>query len=354
MKKTLGPLQLAAVLILALLALLALTSSPQDLSLEDTVGLERPALQIDESYEPYVIPWYLDAPEDAQKKGTLNFYFMSTNNMPFQETGDAPGKWGDSCLVVFPNGETMLIDGGDGGYEDLLLQNLIYLGVERLDHVVLTHPHGDHCWAIVKPGGLMDRIEIGHVYHNGMYNTGWGENMKIIETRTAEKGIPLTVWKAGDTMQLGDVSIEILGPGPECAGVETDTTAVLNNNSLMIRFDYKEFSALFTGDIYVKAEMEYVSDMPDKLDVDLLKIPHHGRTTSNSNAFIKKVTPQVAVATGGVALQPEVYEAYAKRGADVYLDYCDGYICVSSDGTELTVVTSHERNTEVYDRYDQD
>lgn len=351
MKKTLRPLRLAAALILVLLTL---AGCAKNLSLQDTVGCKRPALQIAESYEPYVIPWYLDAAEDARKKGTLNFYFMSTNNMPFQEDSEAPGKWGDSCLVVFPNGETMLIDGGDDGYEELLLQNLAYLGVEKLDYVVLTHPHSDHCWAIVKPEGLMDRMEIGQVYYNGMYNTGWGENEKIIETKTEEKGIPLTVWKAGDAMQIGDVSIEILGPGPDCAGVRTDTTAVLNDNSLMIRFDYQEFSALFTGDIYVKAEMDYVSDIADKLDVDLLKIPHHGRTTSSSNAFIKAVTPQVAVATGGVALQPEVYKAYAKRDAKVYLDYCDGYICVSSDGTELTVVTSHERNTDVYDIYDQD
>ena len=351
MKNTFRPLWLVAVL---LLALLVLAGCSKNLSLEDTVGIARPALQIAESYEPYVIPWYLDAAEDAKKKETINFYFMSTNNMPFQETSEAPGKWGDSCLVVFPNGETMLIDGGDDGYEDLLFQNLTYLGVEKLDYVVISHPHSDHGWAIVKQGGLMDRMEIGHIYHNGMYNTGWGKNMKIIETRAEEKGIPLTVWKAGDTMQIGDVSIEILGPGPECAGVETDTTAVLNNNSLMIRFDYKDFSALFTGDIYVKTEVDYVSDIPEKLDVDLLKIPHHGRTTSNCNAFIKAVTPKVAVATGGVALQPEIYKAYAKRDADVYLDYCDGYICVSSDGTELTVVTSHERNTDVYDIYDKD
>lgn len=351
MKQTIKSLRLVAVLILALLIL---AGCGRQLSLEETAELKRPALQIAESYGSYVIPWYLDAAKDAQEKGTLNFYFMSTNNMPFQEDSEAPGKWGDSCLVVFPNGETMLIDGGDSGYEELLVQNLTYLGVEKLDYVVLTHPHSDHCWAIVKTGGLMDRMEIGHVYHNGMYNTGWGENMKIIETKTEQKGIPLTVWKAGDTMQIGDVSIEILGPGPEAAGVETDTTAVLNNNSLMIRFDYKEFSALFVGDIYVKAEMDYISDIPDKLDVDLLKIPHHGRTTSSSSAFIKKVTPEVAVATGGVALQPEIYKAYAKRGTDVYLDYCDGYICVSSDGNELTVVTSHERNTDVYDRYDQD
>jgi len=339
--------------VIALQALLVLTGCSGTVSLEDTVGRKRPAMLIAESYEPYVIPWYLDAPEKAEKAGTLDFYFMSTNNMPFKEDSEAPGKWGDSCLVVFPNGETMLIDGGDGGYEDLLLQNLTYLGVEKVDHVVLTHPHSDHCWAILKSGGLMDTMEIGHVYHNGMYNTGWGSNVRIIEQRTQEKGIPLTVWKAGDAMEIGGVSLEVLGPDAECAGRETDVTATLNDNSLLIRFDYGEFSALFTGDLYTKAEVEYVMEIPEKLDVDLLKVPHHGRETSSSGAFIKAVTPEVAVATGSVAMKPDVYKAYTKRDVKVYLDYCDGYICVSSDGAEMSVVTSHERNTDIYNKYDK-
>lgn len=340
-----------AVMILVLLVLsLAACSSPTTLA--ETVGIRRPALQIGQEYEPYVIPWYIDAPKKAQKAGTLDFYFMSTNNMPFKEDSTAPGKWGDGCLVVFPNGQTMLIDGGDNGYEDLLVQNLTYLGLERIDYVVLTHPHSDHCWAIVKDGGLLDRMKVGQVFHNGMYNLGWGENMRIIEEKCAQHNIPLTVWKAGDTMQLGEVTLQVLGPSGASIGEESDNTNALNDNSLVLRLDYQSFSALFCGDIYTKAEVEYINTVKDKLDVDLLKIPHHGRETSSSNAFIRAVKPQVAVATGSVAMQPDVYEAYAKRDVQVYLDYCDGYICVSTDGTQLNVETSHERNTNIYDKYD--
>jgi len=339
--------------VIALILLVLVSGCSRKVPLEETVGRERPALLIDESYEPYVIPWYLDAAEEAEKAKTLDFYFMSSNNMPFNEESTAPGKWGDACLVVFPNGENMLIDGGQSGYEDLLLQNLTYLGVEKLDHVVLTHPHSDHCWAILDPGGLMDTMEIGHMYHNGMYNINWGSNIRRIERRAREKEIPLTVWKAGDTMEIGGVSVEVLGPDEDCAGKMSKTTAEINNNSLLIRFDYGEFSALFTGDLYAKAEVDYAIQIPEKLDVDLLKIPHHGYDTSSSGVFIDAISPEVAVATGNVAMDHDVYKAYAKRDATVYLDYRDGYICVSSDGEEMSVETSHERNTDIYDRYDK-
>ena len=49
-------------------------------------------------------------------------------------------KWGDSCLVVFPNGETMLIDAADYRYTPVLMENLKRLGVEKLDYIMLSHP----------------------------------------------------------------------------------------------------------------------------------------------------------------------------------------------------------------------
>ena len=350
MKKTSGSLRFAALI----LTLLVLPGCSGERSLEETVGRKRPALLIEESYEPYVIPWYLDAPRKADRAGTLDFYFMSSNNMPFNEESIAPGKWGDACLVVFPNGETMLIDGGQTGYEDLLLQNLTYLGVEKLDHLVMSHPHSDHCWALLQPGGLVDTMEIDHIYHNGMYNLNWGSDIRLVDQRTRKLGIPVTVWKAGDTMEIGGVSLEVLGPGGDCAGKMSNTSETINNHSLVIRFDYDDFSALFTGDLYASGEAEYVRDVPGKLDADLMKIPHHGYATSSSGAFIDAISPAVAVATGNVVMDHEVYKAYASRGVAVYLDYRDGYICVSSDGKEMSVETGHERNTNMYDGYEKD
>jgi len=339
----------AAALVLALLTLVGCSGGR---SVKKTAKLERPAMEVGSKFEDYVIPWYLDASAEAKEAGTLDFYFMSINNMPFGEDSSEPGKWGDSCLIVFPNGETMLIDGGEGEYAVLLQQNLKYLGVEKIDHLVFSHPHSDHCYGIVGNGGLLENFEVGHAYYNGMYNIKWGDP-QIIENKTAALGIPLTLWKEGDTAEIGGVSIEVLGPDETCAGRESAQTDTINNNSLLLRFDYNEFSALFTGDLYAKAEMDYVMDIPEKLDVDLLKIPHHGHETSSTTAFIKVVSPEVAVATGNVEMPGNVYNDYKRYDTDVYLDYADGYIFVSTDGKKMNVETSHERNTDIYDKYDK-
>ena len=120
-----------------------------------------------------------------------------------------------------------------------------------------------------------------------------------------------------------------------------------------MRFDYGEFSALFIGDLYAAAEVDYALDIPEELDVDLLKIPHHGHETSSTRAFIKMVSPKVAVATGGVTMTTGTYYTYKQYDVDVYMDYYDGYIFVSSDGSDkMNVETSHKRTTDMYKKYD--
>ena len=90
----------------------------------------------------------------------------------------------------------------------------------------------------------------------------------------------------------------------------------------------------------------------DKLDTDLLKIPHHGAMSSSSEVFANAVTPKVAVATGYQAMAAQLYARYTATGSKVYLDFCDGYVHVTSDGKALTWETSRERSTDAYDKYE--
>lgn len=334
-----------------LLALLTLAGC-SGRSVKKTANLDRPAMEISDIYADYVIPWYLDASAEAKKAGTMDFYFMSANGYVFEPGTRLGSKWGDSCLIAFPNGETMLIDGGDSWYGDMLKQNLKYLGVEKIDYLVMSHPHSDHVYGLMLDDGIFNNFEVGHIYYNGMYNLEWS-NPKLVETTAERYGIPLTVWKEGDSMEIGGVSLEILGPGADCAGTETDSTETINNSSLLMRFDYGEFSALFTGDLYAAAELDYVKTIPEKLDVDLLKVPHHGGKTSSRKEFVEKVSPEVAVVTGGADVAVASYSTYKKYGADIYMELFDGYVFASSDGKDLHVETSHERTTDMYSRYDQ-
>ena len=67
-----------------------------------------------------------------------------------------------------------------------------------------------------------------------------------------------------------------------------------------------------------------------KLDVDFLKVPHHGRNTSSSAAFVNAVTPELAVATGRAA-KGQVDAVYAAVNATFLKEWERGYIHVSAD-----------------------
>lgn len=305
--------------------------------------------RLPQELEPYALAWQLDAPELAERRGEIHYYFMAGEGMVINAASDYPEKWGDATLVVFPNGETMLIDSGKTDLGKLMVWNLKRMGIEKLDYVLITHHHDDHCYGLMY-GGILDEFEIGQFYHNEVYLSGYSDP-QFMDKAIAAKGIPSQTLKAGDKLSFGEVQMEVLWPKPEDVGI-TVSNNELNDYSMVMRFDYKDTSALFTGDIFVKVEEELVNMYGDKLDVDLLKIPHHGAMSSSSELFANAVTPKVAVATGYQAMAAQLYARYTATGSKVYLDFCDGYVHVTSDGTDMTWETSRERSTTAYDAYE--
>lgn len=261
------------------------------------------------------------ASADAMEKQTINYYFMSGNGAIIDQSGEYKTKWGDSCLVVFPNGQTMLIDAGMKNFYPILKSRLAELGVEKLDYVVFTHPHDDHAGSIW--AGFLKDFPIGQVYHNGQENPSWDKNGngKHIEDYCKDANIPCQVLSAGDEKAFGDVTMKVLWPTEEAIELYApvqDNSAALNCLSLVLRFDYGEHASLFTGDLYKTykgvndEDGELVPGLPGaehmlvelygqtgELDVDLLKLPHHGDpSTSNSEEFFKATSPKMAMATG--------------------------------------------------------
>ena len=288
-----------------------------------------------------VIPWETDATKEARRRGEIHYYFMAGEGMVITADSEYPEKWGDSTLVVFPNGETMLIDAAMGNYAPVLVENLRRLGVEKLDYLLISHPHDDHSYGALVEGGVLDSFEVGKVYHSGLVNAGWSKYS--LPDIFCERGIPAEELKAGDERTIGGVRLRILSPEDCTGGVTAKGSTNVNNLSLVVRFDYGEHSALFTGDIYVAREEELIRQWGRTLDVDLLKMPHHGTEVSNSQSFAKVTSPEIAVAMGRRAVQRENYYYYAAEGTRVLMDEHDGYIHVSSDGKTMKYETSRER-----------
>ena len=286
-------------------------------------------------------PWELDASAQAKKDGSIHYYFMASYGLFMSEKENHPDKWGDSCLIVFPSGETMLIDGGMEAYGPVLVQNLQRLGVKKLDYVVMSHSHNDHCYGLLKPGGVFENFEVGQIYWTGIACAYW-EDVDL-EAVCGEFGYPMQVLKKGDTLQFGEVSVEVLWPEAGLAGTPLNDTTEINNQSLVMRFDYKNHSSLFTGDLYAEAEAQVVELAGEKLDVDLLKVCHHGSPTSSSLLFLMAVRPTVAVATGYQDVTVEMEERFATVGGELLYDRYHGYVHVVSDGHTMTYDTHQTR-----------
>ena len=203
----------------------------------------RPADEVPEELKPYVIPWEKDVIAEAKEKGTMEFYFMASLGMDVGAEGSTedPQKWGDSCLVVFPDGTTMLIDGGMPKYAPVLLQNLKKLGVEKLDYVMVSHQHNDHQGGLVFDG-VMAQMEVGKVFYNGVLNAE-STDPKRLEKFIEAHSLDSQVLKAGDKLTIGGVDIEILWPYEEEVGQIYDNATDLNNRSVVARFDHGDFCA---------------------------------------------------------------------------------------------------------------
>ncbi len=299
-----------------------------------------------EELEQYAIPWEVNAVKQAKEDGCIHYYFMSAQGMITDPTHpNYPEKWGDSCLIVFPDGKTMLLDTGMQTYAQVLVENLKRLGIKKLDYMMFSHPHNDHCYAALVEGGVFDAFEVGQVYHNGAFNENWTIGVTAIDDICKQKNIPVQILKQGDALDFGLVSAKILWPREGIAGQtftsghEYDAVEDINNSSIVIRFDYKNHSSLFGGDVFVSGEEEMVADYSGEkelLDVDLMKAMHHGSQTSNSATLLFATTPELVVSTGYAPIVDEVKEVVDAVGAQLLNDRDFGYIHISSDGDRMT------------------
>ena len=249
---------------------------------------------------------------------------------------------GDSILVILPNTKTLLIDGGNRDSSDKVLATLRQYGLSRVDVMVATHPQTDHI------GGLIDiikNLDIGQVLHSGRTRTAHQSSADFLDA-IETKQIPLGSVRQGDSINLDPiVKIDVLNP-------PGNLTDALNNNSVVLRLTYCEFSALFTGDIGEPGEARLVSENSTALDADVLKAGDHGNRTSSSSSFLNAVTPEVVVISLGEGWGYPEYEALERISAagteHVFRTDLDGTTTVTANGSsEYSIVTENNEKTVV-------
>lgn len=201
---------------------------------------------------------------------------------------------GDSCLIVTPSNKRILIDGGGSEFgsfdvgEKTLIPYLLDRKIKKLDYIIISHFDSDHVGGILTiiKNIKVDKIVICKQGKNS-------ENYKNFLNIVKNKKIDVYVVKEKNKIEIEqDTFIYILHPTGDLI-----SDNILNNNSIVMKFCYKSFSMLFTGDIEEIAENELIKRYENSniLSSTVLKVGHHGSKTSSTGNFLNKVKPKIAL-----------------------------------------------------------
>ena len=243
---------------------------------------------------------------------------------------------GDAILIKTPAGEYMLVDGGKSEEGENISDFLRSRGVKQLAVVVGTHPHSDHIGGLAEiiDSFPVEKVFLPRVTHNtsafeALLKSIKGKNLKI---NTARQGVKIP---------LEGIQARFIAP----VGESYDD---LNNYSAVIRIEYGDSSFVLTGDAEELAEKEMLFS-GEKLKADVLKIGHHGSSSSTCPAFLKAVEPQYAVIMCGEDNDyghphRETLAALDAAGVKVYRTDLNGTIIMTSDGHSININTVRGNN----------
>lgn len=241
---------------------------------------------------------------------------------------------GDAVAINLPDGKIMLIDDGkkeyNVDYTNYLKENVLSTKHDnKIDYLVLSHADADHVGGTMK---LLKNFDVDMVFIP-----------KVISNSATFKEIYDYVTTNCDYQVLGDGFV-VSNNSYEINFFESLNSSNLNDSSQVVKLEYLNKSFLFSGDISSSIEDDYVNVYAQQLDCDVLKVSHHGASSSTSDLFLQCTTPQFAVISVGEDNDykhptEEVLDRLQNSGAEILRTDKDGDILfVVGDNYNLNVL----------------
>lgn len=263
----------------------------------------------------------------ARKSGEMRVHFIDVGQ-------------GDCTLIEFPDGQTMLVDGGDASERSVgaLLRYCNALSITTVNHLVVTHANYDHY------GGLFTFLDYKRVvnaylpYGQELVNARYAE----LYQKLTDKGVTKTYTRRDTDILIDGCTLAFMYP----SAYEAD------NASAVLWLDYAGVSVLLTGDMEADTESFCISEdkiggfdahAVDLRDTEILKVAHHGSAYSTSEAFVDYIGVETAVISCGAGNayghpSQTALDTLAQAGAEIYRTDTHGHICITvrPDGSYTT------------------
>ena len=232
----------------------------------------------------------------------------------------------DSILIL-NNDTAMLIDAGNNADGPLLVDYIKNkLKINKIDIVVGTHPHEDHIGGI---DDIINNFDIEDIYLPEVITTT--KTFEDMITAIENKDLAISIPEKAERFKLGEADFEVIYTGTN----DKD----LNATSIIINMLYGEKTYLFTGDTTEEVEDTILNQ---NIDIDVLKVAHHGSRYSSSYEFLKIATPEYAIVSVGEENSyehphQEAINRIKKHTNNIYMTKDVGTILLTSDGKEIEI-----------------
>lgn len=240
---------------------------------------------------------------------------------------------GDAILLVLPDGNKVLVDGGADDKVVQRLAEVLPFYDRTIELVILTHPHPDHMIGLIE---VIKRYDVGRLVMTGIKYDYPGYDA-FLET-VAKKQVPVLFADGKKDLKFGEVILDFLFP---LAPIQGQYFGNVNNSSIVFRVLYGNNAFILQGDLEKEGEAQLAASGLD-LRASVIKVGHHGSRTASSDDYLAKVLADFAVISCGAGNRYnhphiETMRALKKYRVKVWRTDLDGTVEFASDGNVIEI-----------------